>query len=360
MIWTVTEEQLLDNNAKKHAGGKAREDLRSIFLDIGFTELKIECPQIERARSRFIKKVAYHFSIEREWETLIEELATGDTLILQFPVFNHTLLLNRAIKKAKRKGVKLYAFIHDLNCLRLSSDSSFSLAERMRMKKEEIDELHEFDSIVVHNNAMKKYMISNLGIDSTRMVSIELFDYLVNDTFIPFNETDDHNKCIIAGNLMRNKAGYVYKLPNSPEFELFGVNFDEDGLKNNIHHNGSFLPEELPKHLKGGYGLVWDGDSADTCTGSWGEYLRYNNPHKVSLYLACGIPVIIWEEAALANFVKEHNVGITVKSLHEIDEALAGVTQGQYETLKRNAIELSDKLRNGHFTKAALRQLSLI
>ncbi len=30
---------------------------------------------------------------------------------------------------------------------------------------------------------------------------------------------------------------------------------------------GSFLPDELPAALEGGFGLVWDGDSAETCSG---------------------------------------------------------------------------------------------
>lgn len=60
--------------------------------------------------------------------------------------------------------------------------------------------------------------------------------------------------------------------------------------------HGSFKPEESPEHLQG----VWDGDSVDTCAGNTGAYLRYNNPHKTSLYLACGMPVIVWKEAAIA------------------------------------------------------------
>jgi hypothetical protein len=33
------------------------------------------------------------------------------------------------------------------------------------------------------------------------------------------------------------------------------------------------LPEELIKNLQGRYGLVWDGDALDTCSGLTGEYL---------------------------------------------------------------------------------------
>ena len=56
---------------------------------------------------------------------------------------------------------------------------------------------------------------------------------------------------------------------------------------------GSFLPDELPSALEGSFGLVWDGDSSKTCSGVFGEYLRYNNSHKASLYLASGFPIIV-------------------------------------------------------------------
>ena len=45
--------------------------------------------------------------------------------------------------------------------------------------------------------------------------------------------------------------------------------------------------------------------------------------HKLSLYLAVGLPVIIWEKAAEAEFVLKENVGVTVKSLYELPQRLA-------------------------------------
>ena len=58
--------------------------------------------------------------------------------------------------------------------------------------------------------------------------------------------------------------------------------------------------------------------------------MRYNNPHKTSLYLSSGIPVITWSQAAIADFIKQHNVGIVIDDLNRIDEVLANVTKDQY------------------------------
>lgn len=153
--------------------------------------------------------------------------------------------------------------------------------------------------------------------------------------------------------MKRDKSAYIYSLPDRPDFELYGVNYEGDD-RENIHYHGSFLADEIPYHLKGGFGLVWDGDSAETCNGAWGEYLRYNNPHKTSLYLACGIPVIIWENAVLAGFVIDHNVGITVKSLTEIDDTISKLTDEEYRQMKESAVYLSKSIRRGHYIKSAL------
>ena len=135
-------------------------------------------------------------------------------------------------------------------------------------------------------------------------------------------------------------------------YNLYGVGYTADFP--NLKYMGSFPPDDLPKVLKGSYGLIWDGDSLDTCTGSYGEYLRINNPHTTSLYLSSGIPVVIWKEAALADFVIENNVGIAVDSLENIESILGKVTKEDYDKMKKNAYKLSKKLRSGYFTMNAI------
>ena len=137
------------------------------------------------------------------------------------------------------------------------------------------------------------------------------------------------------------------------EWNLYGVGYEDQGEKN-IHYFGSFLPEELPGALRGSFGLVWDGESADTCTGVYGEYLKINNPHKTSLYLAAGHPVIVWSQSAMADFVRENQVGIAVDSLNEVKEAIDQVSGEEYELMCRRAEKLSQKLRAGAYLKTAL------
>ena len=57
--------------------------------------------------------------------------------------------------------------------------------------------------------------------------------------------------------------------------------------------------------MEGNWGLVWDGNSIDTCSGNFGEYLRLNAPFKFSLYLAAKRPVVVWRESAMAEYVRK-------------------------------------------------------
>ncbi len=354
MIWTVSEYRT--ENTKRHAGGKARDDLADIFRIHDIKEITVDCPGEEREKGNPLKKLFYHFQVAKIWSDAFSQIGNGDTLILQFPISNHTLLFNSVLKKLKRRNVQVIAFIHDLEILRLTKLDYYSFAQKQRIKLEELDELRIFDHLVVHNDRMKKYIHDRLGVPKEKMETLHIFDYLIPGEFKPLKAPEQFRSVIIAGNLSRYKSGYIYALPKQPDFELYGVNFEGEYVEN-IHYHGSYLADDLPYHLIGGFGLVWDGDSAETCSGTWGEYLQYNNPHKTSLYLACGIPVIIWEKAALAEYVLSNHAGITVGSLDEIQTKLEQMTVQEYEELKRNAEILSERLRAGENTERVIRTL---
>ena len=112
---------------------------------------------------------------------------------------------------------------------------------------------------------------------------------------------------------------------------LYGVGLsDEVVLSDEICFKGTFSPDDLTL-LRGHYGLVWDGDSVSTCTGRIGEYLKINAPHKASLYIAAGIPLIVWRHSAIAPYVLEHHLGIAVDSLLELPERLSSIDLDQYK-----------------------------
>ena len=85
------------------------------------------------------------------------------------------------------------------------------------------------------------------------------------------------------------------------------------------------------------------------------EYLKINNPHKTSLYLACGIPVVIWSQAALADFIIQNKCGITVENIKDIENKLSSLSGDEYNTIKKNAEKIGMLLREGYYTKQAVK-----
>lgn len=337
------------------AGIKARCDVEDILEAEGYSRMTVI--QAESPTDSTINKIKASAEIGRQWTEISQKLHAGDVLVVQLPLSEHTLRFGAIIAGLKRKGVKTFAVVHDLEKLRNMKVHNTIRAWKGHIRNflEETWALKNFTKIIVHNNCMQKLM-KEMGYPGEQLVSLDIFDYLITRE-VSAEKIGNPEGVIIAGNLRKDKAGYAYDLPQDErvKFSLYGVNY-EGTPGENIEYNGAFDPDILPFVLNGKYGLVWDGPDASTCGGIFGEYLRINNPHKTSLYLASGFPVIIWKEAALAKFVQENGVGICVESLDQIPDAMAAVSAEEYSRMQENVKVLSRKLRDGGFLKAALKK----
>ena len=74
----------------------------------------------------------------------------------------------------------------------------------------------------------------------------------------------------------------------------------------------------------------------------------------MSLFIASKIPVIVWKQSALSDFVKENNIGIVVNDLIEMQEIISNMLEEQYVLLKENIERLSEKVREGFYTSNAI------
>lgn len=335
---------------------KARRDAESICESEGFRPLEL-VPEVDlRPEAGLAARLRRHIAVSRLWGKRLAPLGQGDTLFLQLPMLQNCLFLAGHLRRAGRRGVRIIALVHDLETLRLSADPHVGLRSRLRMHAEETSVLRRCDRIVVHNGRMLELMASR-GMAREKLVPLGIFDYLMDEDSeravsrraLP----DDFRRMIVAGNLNPDKAGYVYALPPEAAVDLYGVGYAGGGDKN-VRYRGAFAPEELPARLEGGFGLVWDGPSAETCSGIYGGYLRYNDPHKTSLYLAAGLPVVVWRQAALAELILDEGAGIAVDSIGEAAARLAAMTEDGYTRLMENAAALGARLRRGEFLRGAL------
>ena len=210
--------------------------------------------------------------------------------------------------------------------------------------------------MIAHNQKMKEYLISQ-GFAPDKVGTLDIFDYLYDGK--TEKKEGISGTLSVAGNLAPAKSGYIYQLGElAKDFHvnLYGNNFDKNRHFDHVTYKGSFLPEELPLKIEGDFGLIWDGPSAKTCEGNTGNYLRYNNPHKTSLYLASGIPVIVWKESAMADFVLKNQVGYVIDNLEEINAIYRDLNEDEYREIKNNTLKIAEKLKSGYYFKKALNQ----
>ena len=349
MKYYLKEEFLHDNNVK-NAGNKARNDVEEIVKREGYQALVLS---VDNWYNMSIIKAQIHKA--KSFSQSLNRLNKGDELLIQFPMLHHSFFTTLLVKKARKRGVKIQFIIHDLDALRFMNSQAARLKHRIRMRIQESGLLGVADGIIAHNPIMKSVLVDK-GVDADKIISLGIFDYLIPN-FQDKTGLTKNKPIIVAGNLAQEKAGYLYSIPEEPAYNLYGVGFDESRALTNETYFGSFLPDELPSALEGGFGLVWDGDSAETCSGVFGEYLRYNNSHKASLYLAAGFPVVVWEESALAHFVIDKQCGLVVSSLSDLKENLDTLSEEQYKEMLENAKQIGSKLRQGQYLRTALSKL---
>ena len=343
-------DSFLSNEYEKNAGNKARNDVEAILVSEGYKglELKVE----NWYKMNFFKAQQHKY---RALKSVFDQLGAGDELLIQFPIIHHTFFISQLIKQAQNRGVKFYLVIHDIETLRPVGNSAVKLRHKVRNYFQEKAALTSVDGIIVHNDIMKNALTIQ-GVPSDKMVSLEIFDYLI-PKFEEKNVPQKEEAIIIAGNLIPTKSGYLYNLPEQPAYNLYGMGYDESRALKNTTYFGSFMPDDLPNALQGSFGLVWDGDSSETCKGSFGNYLRINNSHKASLYLASGFPLVVWKESALAHFVLDKQCGIAIDSLNDLQKALDDLTDRDYMELSANARQVGVALRNGDYLKSAISRL---
>lgn len=74
------------------------------------------------------------------------------------------------------------------------------------------------------------------------------------------------------------------------------------------------------------------------------------------MYIAIGLPVIVWKGSGLADFVLNHQVGIAVDSILDLPLKLQSMTIDNYELYRTNAQAESKKIIHGFYFIEALRR----
>lgn len=266
--------------------------------------------------------------------------------IMQSNYFHYPFFLpNLSSKILNNKKFILY--IHDINGLRDSDDYYL---------KKELKLFNKAVFIIAHNNKMKQFLVEN-GVSKEKIYILECFDYLCkNEKKKELNNISKIRTICYAGNLSKEKSKFLYQIDDKKinfKLNIYGKGVNGD-INEKINYKGVYNADEVRKMLDGDIGLVWDGcfDSQDE-NEYYKNYTKYNNPHKLSCYLAADLPVIVWEKAAMAEFVKKNNIGYTINNIYDINK----IDFSDYDVKKKNAKLIGEKIRKGYYTTKVLNEI---
>lgn len=314
------------------AGNKARNDVEKILAS---KYIPLNIYYSTKKRRYYIHKLLRVIKV-------LVQTTSQDRIIIQYPMHDGYNWMLKMITNVRKCTI----IIHDLTELRVGNNSG-----------NEIKRIQNAEYIISHNNKMTQYLISN-NIDKNQIMQLQIFDYLTNNNTHKITHFRDSAGLCFAGNLQ--KAGFLYSMPQEVYnlgINLYGINFQKEYTVSGLHYYGAFDSEVIHEVIQGRFGLVWDGDSSEDCVGNFGEYMKYNNPHKLSMYMAAGLPVIVWKQAAVSNFVLESNIGFAVSSLKEIVDIDRKITEEQYHEMEKNVFKWNTMITQGLILKNILRKI---
>jgi hypothetical protein len=323
------------NEKGNTAAVKAIEDCKQVLSVNGYHDFSLTVTK--RADKRYLAPMLQRLAL------LYFRITNNATVAIQYPLLSGNSIFKFFIKALRIKKVRIFCIVHDLDELR----------HRGRIPAgQDTNALNCYDCIIVHNEVMLNWLKSNGVV--VPMISLGLFDYLPERKHVEVILQTDLKKIAFAGNL--SKSEFIYELHKITDwsFNIYGPNFSAVKGYNipNIHWHGSFSAGRILEKIEGAFGLIWDGDQVEELDSAAGNYLLYNNPHKLSLYIAAGLPVIVPRLSAVATFVLKNGIGFVINGLQD----LKGITIefSQYQMFKKNIALMGPKVTSGEFLNQAV------
>ena len=320
---------------------RARRDVQRLAAEAGYVLIN---PPAETKNEKWWQGPFQQARAILEWGKLFFKLHHGDLLLVQYPhaPCSTAPIVRWALHLLQWKGAKTAAFVHELDGLRRLDD------DRARWSDQEL--LPRFDRVIAHNARMADYLTGQ-GVKEDALICVQLRDLLSSE---PIPERTLEMSVCVAGNLTRKRSRYLHDLPRAKglQWHLFGDGWKGKAKRTDITYHGGRL-----EGLEGSFGLIWAGMSTRVVSGAQGAYMMLTSPCAASLYLISGMPLIVWKWAALADFVRENNLGLVVESIDAIPGAIRALNAEEYAEMAANARLWGGKLSRGEMTRAALERL---
>lgn len=320
------------------ATAKAKNDVAKIGVDHGYETINV---------FRYIDSGESDEAQIARIDGITAGVNPGDIVVIQYPMLISYRFETFFIDQMNKRGIKPIIFVHDVD------------SWRFNWVKDGFDEMAYFNKaavLIVHGKPMADRMRAE-GVTAP-MVDHLLLDYLDDehqwDKYeIPAEDFD--RQLVMAGNLL--KSQFLVDWDLETPISTFGVTDDElaDKLRANpqVTYGGGLFQWDLVETMPRAFGLAWDHNLEGR---PYADYTHYNHPHKVSLYLSHGMPVIISKQSAIAPLIEANHLGFTIDDIHEVDQIVNDTPDEVIEDILEHTARVGRMMRDGWFTANAFQQ----
>lgn len=324
-------------NERYQHGGQGYVDMERILEQEGYAARRL---QEKAGRNPVLAFFQRYFQLRQ----IVEHAKQGDEWVFIYPVYGR---MNRwLLRMLQAKSCRLIGIVADIDGLKDANE---------KQVRNDLDFLKQIPFLVVHNQAMANWLISQ-GCRA-RMAMLEFFDFLQE----PSAAIRKPGKMVVfAGNLAKSRFLLDPSISHLGDIQITaygpGLNISSPSSKN-LHYGGTFDPSDLIGKLKGAFGLVWDGDSWEKPGGPLGSYMAFITHHKLSLYILAGLPILIPRMAGAAPLVEHYRIGIVFDNTADIPGKIKKLSEESYQAMRRNMAKLAGELSRGQRLRQALASL---
>ncbi|MCL2677224.1 MAG: beta-1,6-galactofuranosyltransferase [Streptococcaceae bacterium] len=281
-------------------------------------------------------------------KSLLDPVQPGDTVVIQYPLWitNANFALEFFDYLKDKRKAKMVGLLHDVNPYmrneELDVDENFDLKQ-----------LRKFDMLLVANDKIGGRLKSD-KVD-VPMVSMHIWDYHYNG---PIRDKAFKKELYFIGGRQIKELDYTASTP----LTVVGRTPRRDDL--DAIEALTMLPvipsNDLVNWFDGGFGLVESQNILEKSNFNFQEYNKWNNPTKLSLYIASGLPVVVSHHSPHAEWIKEKGIGIVLDNLNEIDDVFATMTEEDYKKMLKAIEPWQRAVTSGLFIKRALLQIERV
>ncbi|PWF99926.1 hypothetical protein [Levilactobacillus bambusae] len=280
------------------------------------------------------------------FDGIFSGLKRQDIVIIQYPLLFSLETQRLIIQKIHQIGAYVVAYVQDISPLWQTKGDYHTPSDEPLFT--------EGDGIIAHTNQMADQIRRQWHLPPEYPIVIRgLAGYVTT----LFDSKDRHvtDPIDYAGGL--HKAPFLVELARHQPMNIYANVDDAFEVAEGMEIQGSYDPEAISHILQGSFGLVWDSTDYPEVEGNYGEYERFNSPNKLSMYLAANEPVIVWDQAAEAEFVTRNRIGLVIKNLSELPDRLAKLTETEYQEILKATANIGILVRSGYFLKRAVLEM---